>query len=122
MKAETGDQSPQNTQAHLNIRCRVIHTRRWMIRVSSLIPYRPRVAYVLPLCGVHGDGWHVIYHAIYQASCVCEGVTYALMLIYRRDIWGVITVYMSTLTLPVCFTTWATREMRFLGKHPQALL
>ena len=34
-----------------------------------------------------------------------------LPLFERRDVWGVGTVYVCTLTYPLRFITWGTREM-----------
>ena len=40
----------------------------------------------------------------------------------RRDIWDVGTVYGRTLTYPLRFNTWGTRETCYLGTHAQAFL
>ena len=40
----------------------------------------------------------------------------------RRDLWGVGTVYVCTLTYPLRFMTWGTRGDVFLGTHAQAFL
>ena len=59
--AKTGGESLTNTPAHFTCCCDVIHTRPWMISVSSPITgVRQVVAYVLPLCAAHVDGCGVI--------------------------------------------------------------
>ena len=58
MEAKTDARLRQNPPAHAHIYCYLINMRPWIFRVSS-ITSRPRATYVLPLCGVHSNGYHM---------------------------------------------------------------